>query len=264
LIASQVFSIKSIQPDGTFSLDDPLQALPESNTSGVSYTLLDGSSNSILTGTEATLTVSLRGRVQVLSTDLQDIRNILFIGDYVILDQQYPIIGYVTETVDQLYILGYSDGEVAGTNLEVWQRLATNEIGYLGYQGMQLQTNTNYESVLQINNGANPPAYQLENNLFMQNFLVAIGSDYYSIANIDGTTITLSGPSNYWMLLADGGTSVTFNIYKYSKQPITIGGMTFDFIDRRGAELVTNSIDQSHVLSALNKRGNEIVDSVSR
>ncbi len=153
--------------------------------------------------------------------------------------------------------------------MKIWQRLADNQIGYLSHKGLKLLTSTNYETTLSINNGENPPGLVLENDKFKESFLVAIDSDYYFIADIDGTTITLGGPDNYWKTLGAGGTSVSFTIYHYTKNSFeSDDGTSVSFIDRRGKDIITNSLDVGEVVNAmamyLNAKDSQFIDAVSQ
>jgi hypothetical protein len=153
--------------------------------------------------------------------------------------------------------------------------LADNQIGYYSYRGLRLtKSGEDYETDLLISNGGNPPTEDnvLENNRFKENFLVKIDDDYFSIAEIDGndpngsTTIVLNGPENYWRTWTKGGTSVSFTIYRYVKEATTIAGQQFDFperdfdfIDRRGTELVTNTVETAITMMATSlPNGNEV------
>ena len=79
---------------------------------------------------------------------------------------------------------------------------------------MKIVTPSNHEAGLGIVNGSNPPATVVDDNLFKENFLVLIGSNYYKVTGIDGTTINVDGPEESWKV--SGGTSVTYSILKGS------------------------------------------------
>lgn len=121
-------------------------------------------------------------------------------------------------------------------------------------------TAVDHEVGLDIQNGTNPPAIPVEDNLYKENFLIKITGttdSYYQMAEIDGTTITLSGPSQDWGV--DSGTSVGYQIINYVKTPFTIPetdkppleGHEFLYYDRRGQELITADIEMAVPLFAL-------------
>jgi hypothetical protein len=133
---------------------------------------------------------------------------------------------------------------------------------------------------LGIVDGANPPAVVVDDDLFMENFLVLIGTDYYAISQIDGTTITLNGPMQNWGLLTSGGTAVQFMILKYTKEAFSVpereeppmSGYDFRSIDRRGTEIINLTVDTGVpfiesplMLSVLNKKDKDaIIDTISQ
>jgi hypothetical protein len=254
------FPILNVLPDGTLLLNGSGGGLPSMNISSVNYILLDGNGNSILTSITGSLFVQQRGRVVVIDPNFTNIDGYLLLGYWVLYaGQQYEMIGYVPNQPMQFYIGGYSGGNVGGVSINVYQRLLDNEVGNLGYGGLQLTTSTNYELVLDIQNGDNPPAQPLENNSFKENFLVQIGSDYYAISEINGQVMTLSGPLQSWTL---GGTPVSFSIIRYIKVPATISNsvtdpyfddennQTFTQVDRRGYEFITNDLNTAVIGNA--------------
>ena len=157
---------------------------------------------------------------------------------------------------------------------------------------MKIVTSSNHESGLGIVNGSNPPATVVDDNLFKENFLVLIGSNYYKVTGIDGTTINVDGPEESWKV--SGGTSVTYSILKYSKENISIqpksgyGGETevdglryvqpamyqylghdFNFIDRRGNEVISLNTSTAapfaaFAAEALNATDDQIKEPISQ
>ncbi len=274
------YTIQHLLPNGTLILNDPSATLPTSNVSGITYTIKTNSDVEVVTSTTGSLTVTRRGRVEALSASVLDIDESVKIGNYFVNGgTQYEITGFVKDTNDQFYIDNYSDGDMAGENLKVYQRLADNQIGYYSHRGLRLtKSGVDYETSLSISNGSNPPGEDnvLENNRFKENFLVVIDDEYYSIASIDGssgdTVMVLNGPDHYWQTLGAGGTSVDFTIYRYVKEAATIEGQQFDqpdhdfnFIDRRGKELVSNEIETAVTMMAASiPNGSEITEYISQ
>ena len=271
------YTIQNLLPDGSLILNDPSGTLPTINTTGITYTIRTNLDVDVVTTSTGALGVTRRGRVQALSATVLDIDAVIDIEDHYFIDSttQYKIIGFVKSTNDEFYISSYALGDKAGENLKVYKRLADNQIGYYSYRGLRLtKSGEDYETDLLISNGGNPPTEDnvLENNRFKENFLVKIGDDYFSIAEIDGndpngsTTIVLNGPENYWRTWTKGGTSVSFTIYRYVKEATTIAGQQFDFpeqdfdfIDRRGKELVTNTVETAITMMATSlPNGNEV------
>jgi hypothetical protein len=247
------YQVNSVFPDGSLELLDHGETLPTSNVTNVAYTLYDENGAVVSSSTTGGLTIAVRGRVQSLDSSIQDIHNMIRGTCYVVTGgSQYLIDGFVSPTDDaEFYIDGYAGGDMAGTTLTIYQRIVDNEIGYFSHRGLELQVSGNLETTLNIQNGANPPATPLENNDFMENYIVTINSQDYLISMINGnsppgyTTITLAGPDNYWKTLGAGGTSVNFTVTHFTKETITVPGQQFDLpahtfptYDRGGREVI--------------------------
>ena|GEM_PF-5991977 len=187
-----------------------------------------------------------------------DLRSVMREGNYALYGgTQYPIIGFVSDSLLKFYVSGYSGGDASGNPITVYRRLIDNEIGFFVYQGLTLTTTVDYESYLVIDNGSGgSPVYEDLINNFKENFLIVIGSQYYNIDSIIGTTITLIGPAqSTWKTTA---TPVSFTIHKYDRKlfsvyrpdKITTPVHTFgefpigdlnwqsDKLDRRGKSLI--------------------------
>lgn len=244
-ISSVIYEIISILPDKILVLEDD-GSLPSSNTI-VSYSLLNNLDVEIATSTTGDLKVTKRGRTEVEEDVVLNFDDITY---YQKIDGiQYKILGMVDGETDKFYIDNYDAGGMGGVTLEIYQRLAENQIGYLSHEGLKLQTEDNLEEILEINNGENSVVTTpLDDNNFKENFLIEIDSNLYFMEKIDGTTITLSGPDFYAKTLAAGGTSVGYTIYQYEKTTnVGIPGQQFDLplhtfpiIDRQGSEIITN------------------------
>lgn len=271
------YVVHQVLPDGGLVLNYASN-LPGSNVTGVTYNVLTDTNVQVATSTTGSLTITKRALVDISNdSQMNDLTTITDIGQWM-LDSaggQYQISDFVPNgaLIQKFHILGWTLGNVGSRTIHIYNRLVDNQIGYLGYTGQELNAGTNLESSLNISNGANPPATVLDNSYFKEDFLVVIGTDYYSIAAISGSHLTLTGTQYAWKTLATGGTTVTFNIYQYIKQPYTIQGMKFEQIDRRGKEIITNDQDTSVVLGMapsqylfgqFNRPGNEALDAVAQ
>lgn len=301
---SDTYDILEVLPNGSLILNDPSNSLPTVATSDIVYNLLNDSSETIASSTSGSLSVKRRGRVDMgtagsilirgtSTTSLDDVRNVIEIGYFLLYSgTQYFISGFVDGETKQFYIDDYSAGTVSGVSTTVYQRIADNEYGVLHLKGLELTTLVNHETGLGILNGANAPADEndiLEDDLFKENFLVLINSEYFAISEIDGTTITLSGPQNDWNTT---GTAVTYDILKYSKltgttvdppagyrfDPIAdipereyppVPGYAFEFLDRRGNEVIEinteNAVSMMAMSSLLNAgKNDDILETVGQ
>jgi len=263
------YDIADVLPDGRLVLINHGNTLPDTNASGVSYTLKDNLTT-IMSSTSGDYQVTKRGRITVLNSnyfpisDTIDIENFYF--EYNLIE--YPVIGFVSGTNDQFYIGNYSGGDLGSSiNLKINRRLISQDIGYLSHRGLKLLVSGDLESSLGIQNGANSLVVVddgIENNKFKENFIIVIGSDSYFIADINGnsptgfTTITLSGVDNYWKTISSGGTSVTANFYNYTVEGATIMGQQYDLpthtfrkLNRSGSANI-DEINQDGVVTGLN------------
>ena len=262
---NDVYTIVSITTDSELLIDGyahPLNSLPIVNASGITYTIRNDTGYLITTGVAGSWTKTQRGIVDFSSeVTLEDVRSLFEIGHYVLYGgTQYEIVGFIPNDNHRLYIGNYTSGNIVGVTTHVYQRLASNQVGYLQYKNLILQTIVNYETILGILNGANAPVDPnliLDSDLWKESFLVVIqnfppvADDYYAISQINGTIITLNGPYHQWKTPAAGGTPVLIHIYQYIKQPLTIPERnyppmpehTFDSVDRRGNDVIQMSIE---------------------
>jgi len=276
---SGFFDINTVLSDDSFILDNPSQNIPVANVTGLKYQLYDDDLNLIATSMTGVLRFSRRGRVDVSSDGSRaDMRNFVEIGDYVLYSgDQYKISGFGGTHI--FYIDAYTSGDVAGQITHVYRRLLDNKIGYLDYSGINLNTSTDFEATLPILNGQNAPSEDniVEGSNFKENYLIKIGSDYYSISDIDGTTITLNGPPQVWTTLGAGGTSVNFDILHYVKTSFSVQereypatpGHFFDIYDRRGTSIIEIETEQVPTMSFMpmflnNSKNDTLIDIISQ
>lgn len=274
---SDTYEIKNILPDGTLILDDVSSTLPTSTVTGISYVLKDDSNVTKASSSTGKHTLTRRGRVNLGTTltirgssqTISDVRDFFDSyhdygkNHYVLYDGvQYAFDGITTGSTNEFYINGYTDSDQVGVNISIFQRLSHAAKGYFHYRGMKLVTSTNLESTLGIRNGANAPVLytttdvhgtnyieQFENDTFKENFLILIGTNYYAISEIDNNLVWIIGPDKDWKI---SGTPVVFDVLKSAKLGGTIPerehpytpGAEFDLLDRRGNDVIGNSIEE--------------------
>jgi hypothetical protein len=295
-----IYTIKELLPNGNLVINDPTDALPTSSSSSLSYNILDDSDNHMSANDSGSLSLTRRAKITDSSPSgagANNVRDTADVGDYFVLSgNEYKITGFVESQDYQFYISAYTAGDASGQSFNIYKRLVDSETGYVDYKGMKIVTSSNHETGLGVVNGSNPPAVVTDDNLFKENFLVLIGSDYYKITGIDGTTINVDGPEQSWKV--SGGTSVTYSILKYSKEKISISpqytdgettdglpyiqptlpatprgyqykGHDFDFIDRRGNEVISLNTETStsfaaFAADALNASDDQIKEPVAQ
>lgn len=276
--------------DGVLSLADPDKTLPTSNTSGITYILKDADGETILSSAVGILRVARRARVDFSGTvslrgdsvTLDSIQSLMdsYHGHgarhYLLYDSNYyPFGGFVAASNTQFYILDYSDGDVSGVVVKLYEKLVNRAKGYFNYKGIKLVTDDNYEVDLEIQNGENAdtlyPAVdshgddytlQVENSKFKENFLILLDGNYYAISAIDGNEIWLAGPDVDWKTT---GTPVTFDIFKHEKLGGSVPertyppmqGYEFDMIDRRGSDIIQETLETGMSMMALSTALNQ-------
>lgn len=285
---SDEYEIINILSDGSLILNDPSQTLPTSNTSNINYILKKDDNSTVVTSSSGRLVVKRRGRVDMTGSisvngntvTLNDVRDLMDSyhdsgsNHYVkYLTTQYLFDGFVEGSTGAFYIADYTAGDAVGVNFYLYQRLINNEKGYFAYRGAKIITSDNHETGLGICNGENAGTLfaavdaqgdnyilQKDDDHFYQNYLILINSNYYAISKIDGTSIWLVGPEITWEL---AGTAITYDILWYSKAPVSIPerdypitpGHDFDFIDRRGNEVIDTIIENAPSMAAFNVNG---------
>jgi Phage tail protein (Tail_P2_I) len=285
VIGGNAYNVYTVLPDGGIVLENAT-TLPSSSTS-VTYTLLTPL-NAIVMGTPSTtgfLKVKNIGNIDLNDPAIPDISQYVIVGDWVeYAGTDYPVCGIVGNNIQiGSFFIPYTAGGVGGASIIVKRRLINKGQGYFNYAGLKLTTNVNYEEILGILNGANPPAGDpTDNSMWKENFLIAmpisseyVGKEsvldetmmYFKIAEIDGVNITLDGLPQQWTTLSAGGTEVDFQVDHFINQPISIEFLTFDQLQRTGKDIIEQEIlsdaTNNVTISALqHSPGSEVQDMV--
>jgi len=273
------YTILDITSDGSILIAHDF-SLPSSSVSDSPYSIKKNGVPIVLsnnsTFSNASIKVQNRGRVEVLSSNCLPVSSLFAKRRpcyQKINSNEYLVSSVVDGANDQYYIDGYSNGDVAGLTVNMREKLVKDQIGYLSFKGTKLRLSGDLESSLGIQNGDNYVGGDpLDNNLFKENFIIFIDNVMYWINEINGnypagdTTISLSGPGQYWRTLVFGGTSVNVEIYKYDKLGATIEGQNFDMpehtfekIDRNGMPVIDiTELYNNNNISVINLANNEI------
>lgn len=144
-----------------------------------------------------------------------------------IAETKYRIVAFSDSNPHACYVEGIV-GTQSGISLVIYQPLVHNGIGYLSYSGITLVAGSNIETSLSIVNGANPPigTVTIESD-FKEDYLVAIDAGtlspgntfYYSMSQVNGTTVNLIGP---WIDWTPNGITTAYSILHFSKSHLDI------------------------------------------
>jgi hypothetical protein len=161
---------------------------------------------------------------------------------------QYKVTDLAGGSSNDFFVSGWSAGSVAGKSVKLYQRLASQKYGSMTYSGMELVTDTNYETSLQINDGVNSTGDPLDNSRSKDNFLVRLVDagksldELFGISSIDGVNVTLAGDLHFYGLT---GSTVSVQVYRYVSIPADVGGVTYSSIYRSGPQRIANVAGQS-------------------
>jgi len=257
------YSIQDVLPNGQLILENN-GTLPGSSVGNISYTLYTNLNVEIVSSNTGRVNVINMALVVVNDPNFEEpngsLISVLKVGDSVsISGNSYAITEFVA--ANQFYIINYAGSNLNGFSFNIFRTIINSSIGVAAYQGTMLQTIANYESSLNIMDGANPPSDPndiIENDTFKENYLIVINGNYYKVQQWNGVDLTLNGPMATWTTLGHGGTSVTFEMLQFTKPQIIVDAETpnpdldpaphnFLRIDRRGNDMVSALLPQETV-----------------
>lgn len=252
------YPIIELLPDGTLLLGDP------SAISALSGWELWGNGEKKSQGYSGSKTTHSLGFVSASTPGSTPVASGLRVGDYVCLGWPSSVRFYRVRSIDQdlsgFYIEGYDEGDVGGIDAKTYRRILQSKVGQIAYEGIELKTELNLESLLPISNGKNSDPNNINSLFLRENYLIFIGSDYYTISHIDGLNLVLFGRLGSY---GKSGEEVDFTVYRFSKQGLSlrerseppVPGFNFDFVDRSGKALIKSTqadVDANAVSAVLN------------
>jgi hypothetical protein len=266
-ISDKKYIILNILPDGTLLLEEESEITPIEG-----WELYDRGAKIKESDSSGQLTVLQYGLVSVSETNTN-----VKIGDYVYIDwagasRRYRIKSFKNGYKNKFYIENYDDGDVGGENIKIYRRILENKVGRFAYEGLIFEADENIESVLSISNGANKDISNINSNNIKENYLLFRDQKYYSILEVDGSVLTLSGPSEE---LTKDGQEVEFMIYKFTKSPLelkervlpAVPGYDFEEISRSGKgtiEIVQDNALQESLMVLNSPKSNEKIDLINQ
>lgn len=265
-----IVSVVEVKSDGSFVVEDylddnsvPLGEGPTStNNKNINFNILN--SNIYF---DAKINISTESVLDFGSYSTSNFK----IGDYIFYDENQYLVKRIID--ENKLSIDLNEGDAEGALIYVYRILFENNVGQFDYLGLSLETNSNNENELGIQNGKNPTSVPVENDQFKENYLILINNQYYTILEIEENKIILDGPINDWTLT---GTSVNYIIYRFNKESISIKdrvlpeikGHEFNYqddppkglgghIDRSGSEVVyLNTKTYSTILNSMNNKEN--------
>jgi hypothetical protein len=211
------------------------------------YRLLDDNDEEILSSV-CMIENFERGCINIVDPNGVNVGDIVHHGDYLLYDDVEYLVDELKVNGD-LIVNDYSDGNANGVSVKFLRRLVYDDIGYFVYNGLKLSTPVNHETEFDIQNGLGSPVTDadeiLDNSTFKENFLIQINSDYYKVAQINGTEITLEGVPQDWGTLLAGGTLVSYSVHQFVNDTVETNFVVFDQLDRRGKDVVIREIEST-------------------
>lgn len=251
LFESKEYLVRNILPDGTLLLDE---IGPTSAISG--WKLMNGSAVE-KEGLGGLKSVTGYGLVGLNSPGGLDVRKTFKIGDFVYLGwgsnlRIYELRSFQKES-NKFYIRDYDEGDIGFEDAKVYRRVMDKKIGQLGYDRLVIVAEDDLESVLRGPDGT-------QDNL-LENHMLFVDGEYYTISDVDGNTASLSGPQGSY---DTSGISVNFSIYRFSKERLTLSEKQekpyeselteheFNWVDRSGGVIISGNEGMSgNLLSSL-------------
>jgi len=214
-------------------------SLPTSNTTNITYQILDDNDVEIYESDESNLAVERRAIVN-FNDSILEIHQVVNIGDFLYYNStEYEVVSFSGQ---EFWIRNWTDGDMAGVTVEIRRRIANRKIGQFGYKGLHLTTFDDHESEFDIQNGSNPPVLLLEDNNFKENYMFKINEEFFRILEWDEKEVKLSGRDQYWMTSNSGGTTVAYSLVHFPKIGVNVGFTVFSELDRDGNDPVIRTI----------------------
>lgn len=234
---SKEYAVLDLLPDNTILLEESSSSTPVSG-----WELWSGSEK-VHSGGGGVKSVQKLGLVEVTDPPSGGVKSVVRLGDYLSLGFPSSVVHHRVRSYrsgeDKFYIEGYDGGDSGGLAAKVYRRIMESKVGQIGYDGLVLSAEDDLESLL--------PVSEDDSVAFLRdNYLVFIGSDYYTILDVDGSDLVLGGRLDSY---TKAGQEVDFTVYRFSKNGLSlrerqnppVPAFDFDFVDRSGKALVTST-----------------------
>ena len=247
------YKVLELLPDGSLLVESiPATHGTSSSSSEGGWRLWDAASRQAY-GPGGSISVRNFGLVDIAPTPPGGARSVVSVGDYLYFGWPSSTARYRIHSFrpgeDSFYIDGYDEGGAGSLDAKAYRRVLESKVGQVGYDGLVLDADDDLELILPSSGlGSEGPTdpEEIRSLLVRENYLVFIGSDYYSISSIDGSRLVLGGPLNSY---TKSGERVDFTVYGFVKQGLSLSerfgppvpSFEFDFVDRSGKALISSS-----------------------
>lgn len=242
------FRVLDLLPDNTLLLED------SSAAPSLSGWELWSSGEKVHSGPGGVKTTQAFGLVSVVNPPSAGVKSAVRPGDYLYFGWPSSVDAHKVRSYraggNDFYIEGYVDGDAAGVETKVYRRVLESKVGQVGYEGLTLVADDDLESLLPVSEGPS-------SSFLKENYLVFIGSDYYTILEADGSELALGGRMDSY---TKAGLGVDFTVYRFSKSGLSlrerveppVPAFDFDFVDRSGKSLIrsTQAVGNAALMSS--------------
>lgn len=236
------YIVLDLLPDGTLLLEEQEDVAYESG-----WRMYNGAVQ-VRQSAGGSKSVQSLGLVEVVPA--ADVRDSVRVGDYVCLGwgsvAAYYRVRSFKSGEENFYIEGYEGGDVGGEPVKVYRRVIEGRVGQVAYEGLEMLADDDLEALLPVSNGPGMNPESVSSANLRENYLLFIGSEYYTIVGLDGSNLTLAGRLDSYTKMGQG---VDFTVYRFSKEALsirqrfspTVPPFEFDSVDRSGKALISSS-----------------------
>lgn len=253
---------KVILPTGTYEIADMQDnvlyiendgTLSNTSATGVSWTLLSPpfpSGTTEYTSSSGVYNVQIIGKITLdPSLNYNNVNSLIDGSGYFYLDSssdQYKFYSFV-EGDNQSFLIYDWDGGTGTVAGKLLKRLADNQTGNFNYRGMMLKAGPDWHQF------DNPNTAITDQNNFYTNFILTqngvVNPKSYALTDVitigADTFWVLDGPLIDYGLPTGAGTSVLFDIERYSKNSIELFGEHLYNVSRYGQDIYNYAVDYS-------------------
>lgn len=246
--AAQAWQIQL--PTGTYNIADIRNniitlvysgTLSSSSATGVTYSLISPT-ETVFTSNNGNYSVEVVGKIAINpSTGVNHANEVINDDGFFYYDttsDQYQFAGYVDGEDLSFLISGWdgSNGTVSGKTLK---RLVTEQVGNLGYSGMKILKPAGFPTFADHDVFTNPSVVSADNENYRENYVLEIdGKNYCFVSESTVGMDTYLKIDGELINLGTGGTSKSFDLYRYGKNTVELFGQTLRDLSRNGQELL--------------------------